>query len=532
MKMKISKIILFIIIGINILSSHAGDTFFDVVRLGGIEYFGTTIQQGYTTVEYTGFSTKYPRFTVTEGDSLVSMKSTSNENGYHYGLVTLSIKDTVAAHTDITKSYTFTLSATNGVSGYRTRATRVEFFDYGFNNPNTLGITYNTSYSAGRSSSTYSLAYGYTYIGGIIKSNIIVNSTLQNADGDSAKVYTHYFGLLVGGDYVNTNGTGLNDSPMSIVSGFLTIDNIEKYNTKHIHFDANGGTGNMIDQIIGAEGSTTLNPCTFTYNDFIFSGWNTKPDGTGTTYVDCDSYTEQNGAVLYAQWIPKSYTLIDGEPYNNSYTATNVNVNYKRNFKNTVWQAWYVPFDTPYSLLEQDFEVAEPTLFKENINGITKLEAEIVTNGIIYANKPYLIRAKESGNKDIQLYDVTLYAAENSMTDILTDDTRYSFIGTYTTVSDMYENEYWAMSGGGLKKASSPSATLSSFRWYLQVNANSSASAKAVTFLPVTINNDITAIEQTTDIQDKHISPVKYIDNGELIIKSGDIKYYSDGKTK
>ncbi|MCR5587505.1 MAG: InlB B-repeat-containing protein [Lachnospiraceae bacterium] len=531
--MKISKIILFIIISIKALSSHADDTFFDVVRLGGIEYFGTTIQQGYTTVEYTGFSTKYPRFTVTEGDSVVSMKSTSNENGYHYGLVTLSIKDTVAAHTDITKSYTFTLSATNGVSGYRTRATRVEFFDYGFNNPNTLGITYNTSYSAGRSSSTYSLAYGYTYIGGIIKSNIIVTSTLQNADGDSEKVYTHYFGLLVGGDYVNANGTTVNNSPFSIVSGFITIDNIEKSYTNYIHFDANGGTGNMPDQIIfGGESNATLNPCTFKYNDFIFSGWNTEPDGTGTAYIDCDSYTEQNGAVLYAQWRPKSYTLIDGEPYSNSYTATNVDVNYKRNFRNTAWQAWYVPFDTPYSLLEQNFEVAEPTLFKENINGITKLEAEMVTDGILYANKPYLIRAKEVGNKEIQIDDITLYAAENCTTDLLTDESTYSFVGTYNTISNMYEKGYWAMSGGGLKKASSPSATLSSFRWYLQVVANGSASAKAVTFLPITINNDITAIEQTTDIQDKRISPVKYIDNGVLIIKSGCIKYYSDGKAK
>lgn len=76
-----------------------------------------------------------------------------------------------------------------------------------------------------------------------------------------------------------------------------------------ISFNANGGTGTMDMQKIDAGQSANLTANTFTRTDYVFTGWNTKADGTGTTYADASLYTapvsEDNKiVVLYAQWVP------------------------------------------------------------------------------------------------------------------------------------------------------------------------------------------------------------------------------------
>ena len=80
-----------------------------------------------------------------------------------------------------------------------------------------------------------------------------------------------------------------------------------------LHFDANGGTGMMIDQVVKIGKNTTIKANSFTKEDHSFGGWNTAPDGSGTSYPNSYSITSDlgnNGDVitLYAQWIePTSY---------------------------------------------------------------------------------------------------------------------------------------------------------------------------------------------------------------------------------
>lgn len=76
-----------------------------------------------------------------------------------------------------------------------------------------------------------------------------------------------------------------------------------------ISFNANGGTGTMDMQKIDAGQSANLMANTFTRTDYVFTGWNTKPDGSGTSYSNAATYTapasEDNKiVVLYAQWVP------------------------------------------------------------------------------------------------------------------------------------------------------------------------------------------------------------------------------------
>ena len=74
-----------------------------------------------------------------------------------------------------------------------------------------------------------------------------------------------------------------------------------------VAYNANGGTGMMANQELTYDKAATLNANTFKRAGYRFSGWNTKADGTGTSYVDKASVknlTANSGGTvtLYAKW--------------------------------------------------------------------------------------------------------------------------------------------------------------------------------------------------------------------------------------
>ena len=72
--------------------------------------------------------------------------------------------------------------------------------------------------------------------------------------------------------------------------------------TYTVTFDANGGTGTMQPQIFNKGEARALTPNSFTRENYIFAGWNTRNDGSGTAYSDKQSITVSQDMVLYAQW--------------------------------------------------------------------------------------------------------------------------------------------------------------------------------------------------------------------------------------
>lgn len=81
-----------------------------------------------------------------------------------------------------------------------------------------------------------------------------------------------------------------------------------------IKFYANGGTGTMSDQKTFYKSETPLSPCEFTREHWLFTGWNTKNDGTGISYPDKSKFVSYNGVedstlALYAQWRLVDYTI-------------------------------------------------------------------------------------------------------------------------------------------------------------------------------------------------------------------------------
>ena len=97
--------------------------------------------------------------------------------------------------------------------------------------------------------------------------------------------------------------------PAGSYSNTITFTAIANYvpKTLTIVFNSNGGTGLMANQYIDAGSNQNLNLNSFSKDGYIFSGWNTSPDGTGTGYADGASYSvtpepDNLLVVLYAQW--------------------------------------------------------------------------------------------------------------------------------------------------------------------------------------------------------------------------------------
>jgi uncharacterized repeat protein (TIGR02543 family) len=72
-------------------------------------------------------------------------------------------------------------------------------------------------------------------------------------------------------------------------------------------FDAQGGTVSPANQPVGYNAAVGTLPVP-TRTGYLFTGWNTVQDGSGTAYTEATVYAQTNGITLYAQWTP-AYTL-------------------------------------------------------------------------------------------------------------------------------------------------------------------------------------------------------------------------------
>ena len=88
----------------------------------------------------------------------------------------------------------------------------------------------------------------------------------------------------------------------------ITIETTSCTTEPSVTLQPNGGTGTA-KVLATTDGSLTLPECDFTYEGYRFVGWNTKAEGTGTTYQPSAKYTPtENPATLYAKWA-KEYTV-------------------------------------------------------------------------------------------------------------------------------------------------------------------------------------------------------------------------------
>lgn len=94
------------------------------------------------------------------------------------------------------------------------------------------------------------------------------------------------------------------------VPAFLTfgcrIDTDDSHAEYTLNFNANGGIGEMNEITVEAGSEVTISANTFSRDGWIFAGWNTKSDGTGTPHDDNAKITLTADITLYAQWAVKA----------------------------------------------------------------------------------------------------------------------------------------------------------------------------------------------------------------------------------
>jgi len=88
--------------------------------------------------------------------------------------------------------------------------------------------------------------------------------------------------------------------------GWMLPDNS---NAVYVTFDANDGEKNMPPQEFLPYVAKKLRANSFVRSGYTFAGWNTSPDGTGTSYTERQTITISNDTKLYAQWQGNTYTL-------------------------------------------------------------------------------------------------------------------------------------------------------------------------------------------------------------------------------
>ena len=144
--------------------------------------------------------------------------------------------------------------------------------------------------------------YNYIYSGGISSSSFSSRGN-QGFYATSTSTGTNTINRL----YLTNSNTQTNYTGTTGKSTGRSVRCATNPSAKYtVKFNANGGNGTMSNQVITADLPTALNINTFSRHLHYFVSWNTKADGTGTSYGDGESVTNLVNAneiiELYAQW--------------------------------------------------------------------------------------------------------------------------------------------------------------------------------------------------------------------------------------
>ncbi len=141
------------------------------------------------------------------------------------------------------------------------------------------------------------------------------------AYGQSGKLETNSFtreGYSFTGWNTKADGSGISygDGATVTPGGDLELYAQWKAESHNLSFDPNGGSGEMAAETVTYGVATRLPENAFTREKYSFTGWNTKADGSGTSYGDRETVSFTEDTVLYAQWelVPSYVVLIpDGD---------------------------------------------------------------------------------------------------------------------------------------------------------------------------------------------------------------------------
>ncbi|MGL4485168.1 MAG: InlB B-repeat-containing protein, partial [Anaerovoracaceae bacterium] len=113
----------------------------------------------------------------------------------------------------------------------------------------------------------------------------------------------------------STAQVGTVDTHISTYDTFQNPSNITVYAqwttspTAALSYNANGGTGEMASQFFIHNTTKFLKQNLFDRAGYVFSRWNTMPNGTGLSYKNEESISLNSDITLYAQWTANIYSV-------------------------------------------------------------------------------------------------------------------------------------------------------------------------------------------------------------------------------
>jgi uncharacterized repeat protein (TIGR02543 family) len=160
---------------------------------------------------------------------------------------------------------------------------------------------------------SYTIAFDLNYVGAPTPPTSITANFNASISAPANPARTGY---TFGGWYEEagvTNAYSIPSNMPDLGSSGTTKTLYAKFtaNNNSIIFNGNNSTsGTMANQSIATDAVANLNANQFGRTGFIFTGWNTEANGTGTAYSNQASYTMGTNAsyTLFAQW-SQSYTI-------------------------------------------------------------------------------------------------------------------------------------------------------------------------------------------------------------------------------
>lgn len=116
-----------------------------------------------------------------------------------------------------------------------------------------------------------------------------------------------------------------------------TVSFTVKDKTYNVSYNANGGSGTPSAQTKLHNKTLTLSTTKSSRTGYTFKNWNTKSDGSGTSYSSGGSYTANSAATLYAQWTANTYKVTFNANGGTTSTAS----------KNVTYDSTYGTLPTP-----------------------------------------------------------------------------------------------------------------------------------------------------------------------------------------
>ena len=260
---------------------------------------------------------------------------------------------------------------------------------------------------------------------------------------------------------------------------------------------------------------TSLNPTPPATSSSSFSNYDATlyvPFGAKTAYSKANNWKNFTNI---EELEPSIYEITDGEEYTEASVKTVNALTYTRTLPNLHWNALYVPFELPYDVIADRYDVA----YINDVNGydtddngtIDDLAMEIIKikGGTLKANYPYLIKAKTEADKTmtITVEDATLYAAEENAVDCSSVYQNYVVKGTYTKKTAEELAGKLAISTSGAWQPLAEGTALNPFRLYLSIENRDNSPLKvepaALSRMRIVERGETTGIEEVVPSQQR-----------------------------